>query len=411
MRNTGTTTWSPATFKLGSQNPQNNTTWGVSRALLPKTVMPGGTGTFKFTITAPITDGTYNFQWQMLQDGVGSFGQMSTNVAIQVGSGGGGRRNQQCAVRLPERADFDDRGQIAPVTVTMQNTGTTTWAAGTYVLRSVNPQGNSTWGLSQVSLASSVAPGASVTLSFNATAPGTAGSYNFQWSMFQTGVGYFGASSTNVVVNVTSGGGGGTNGAQFVSQNVPSSLSVGQATSVTVTMRNNGTTTWAAGSYCLQSQNPVDNMTWGVNRVALSSPVAPGADATVTFNITAPSTSGAHNFQWRMSQDGVGAFGDSSLNAVINVTSGSAPPLVITTLSLPSGTRNVAYSVQLNATGGVPPYTWTVSAGTIAPGLTVDRNTGRISGVPTVFGTYNFSVTVRDPDGRSATRGYKLAIK
>ena len=213
--NTGTQTWQGATgLRLLSQNPLNNTTWGGNTVLLTSfNVAPGQQLNLTFQAVAPSTDGTYNFQWQVARDAANAFGQMLTNVAIQVGSGGGGGGGTNNAQFVSQSVPTSmTAGQVAPVTVTMQNTGTTTWAAGTYVLRSVNPQGNSTWGLSQVSLASSVAPGASVTLSFNATAPGTAGSYNFQWSMYQTGVGYFGASSTNVVVNVTSGGGGGGGG-------------------------------------------------------------------------------------------------------------------------------------------------------------------------------------------------------
>src|SRR5205085_11315028 len=67
------------------------------------------------------------------------------------------------------------------------------------------------------------------------------------------------------------------NNAAFVSQSVPTALTAGQTTSVSVTMNNNGTTAWAAGSYFLGSQNPTDSTTWGLNRVGLSSSVAPGA--------------------------------------------------------------------------------------------------------------------------------------
>jgi hypothetical protein len=93
-------------------------------------------------------------------------------------------------------------GQTASVTVTMQNTGTTTWTtAGGYKLGSQNPANNSTWGLSQVSLPSSVAPNAQVTFNFTITAPSTVGTYNFQWQMLKNTTS-FGNPSTNVSVNV-----------------------------------------------------------------------------------------------------------------------------------------------------------------------------------------------------------------
>jgi hypothetical protein len=71
-------------------------------------------------------------------------------------------------------------------------------------------------------------------------------------------------------------------------------------------MRNTGNTTWtSANQFRLGSQNPQDNNTWGVQRVALAGPVAPGADASFTFTITAPSAPGNYNFQWRMVEDTV----------------------------------------------------------------------------------------------------------
>ncbi|MFL6278252.1 MAG: matrixin family metalloprotease, partial [Blastocatellia bacterium] len=48
FRNTGTTTWVPGTYYLGSQNPQDNTTWGVNRVNLPFAVAPGAGVIFTF---------------------------------------------------------------------------------------------------------------------------------------------------------------------------------------------------------------------------------------------------------------------------------------------------------------------------------------------------------------------------
>jgi len=85
MKNTGDLTWSNASeYRLGSQNSMNNSTWGFNRVSLPSDTASGQTATFNFTITAPTTPGTYNFQWRMLQQGVAWFGDTSSNVAIRV---------------------------------------------------------------------------------------------------------------------------------------------------------------------------------------------------------------------------------------------------------------------------------------------------------------------------------------
>ena len=94
--------------------------------------------------------------------------------------------------------------QSYPVTIQLSNTGSNTWSASNnYKLGSQNPQDNSTWGLSRVSLPGSIATGQAASFSFSVTAPGTPGSYNFQWRMLQEGVAWFGASSTNVSIVVT----------------------------------------------------------------------------------------------------------------------------------------------------------------------------------------------------------------
>lgn len=202
--NMGTTTWSGSNYYFASQNPALNTTWGGNGVSLFGFVAgPGQTMDVTFTATAPTTPGTYNFQWQMYQNGgVGFFGQMSTNVIIQVGTpppSTDGAAFVSQTVPLSMLA-----GQSYSVSVTMRNTGTSTWTAGNYYLGSQNPQGNSRWGLNRVDLSGSVAPNTDKTFTLNITAPSTPGNYNFQWQVAKDGSGYFGAQSTNVVVSVYS---------------------------------------------------------------------------------------------------------------------------------------------------------------------------------------------------------------
>jgi RHS repeat-associated protein len=88
MANIGDKTWSTASrYALGSQNPQDNSTWGNGRIALPGDVLPGQTATFTFTAVAPNTPGTYNFQWRMVQDGVEWFGVLTPSASIVVANG------------------------------------------------------------------------------------------------------------------------------------------------------------------------------------------------------------------------------------------------------------------------------------------------------------------------------------
>lgn len=85
FENNGTTNWDPALgYKLGSQSPQDNSTWSFNRAALPGIIYPGQWGYISFTVRAPSSAGTYNFQWRMLRENVAWFGEYSTNQPISV---------------------------------------------------------------------------------------------------------------------------------------------------------------------------------------------------------------------------------------------------------------------------------------------------------------------------------------
>jgi uncharacterized repeat protein (TIGR01451 family) len=76
----------------------------------------------------------------------------------------------------------------------------------------------------------------------------------------------------------------------------------------------------------------------------------------------------------------------------------------------PGGEVGVAYSDQLTVTGGTSPFTWSVSAGTLPPGLTLGASTGLLSGTPTAAGTSNFTVKVTDHAGLSDTATVSLTV-
>ena len=68
----------------------------------------------------------------------------------------------------------------------------------------------------------------------------------------------------------------------------------------------------------------------------------------------------------------------------------------ITTTSLPSAVTGTGYARTLQESGGEAPFSWSVSAGSLPPGLLLDHTTGAISGVPTSTGTFAFTVQVSD---------------
>lgn len=93
MVNTGSNTWANSGAQahwLGTQNPENNMTWGKNRIPLPSaSVAPGATAIFSFSLTAPSTAGTYVLQMGMLQEGLEWFGSRTPNISIQVNAAAG----------------------------------------------------------------------------------------------------------------------------------------------------------------------------------------------------------------------------------------------------------------------------------------------------------------------------------
>jgi alpha-tubulin suppressor-like RCC1 family protein len=109
---------------------------------------------------------------------------------------------------------------------------------------------------------------------------------------------------------------------------------------------------------------------------------------------------------------GNGVLGYSLVPVTVALGGGGGPqPPTITTTSLSGGTVNQAYSQSVTAASGTTPYSWSISAGALPPGLTLSATgtpSATISGTPTTAGTYNF--TARVTDGASLTDTQDLSI-
>ncbi len=85
------------------------------------------------------------------------------------------------------------------------------------------------------------------------------------------------------------------------------------------------------------------------------------------------------------------SYGDDPANWI------ASPPIVsINTAILASGTRGVTYNAKLEASGGTPPYKWSIISGNLPQGLTFDNSTGIINGTATLTGTFNIGFKITD---------------
>lgn len=86
--------------------------------------------------------------------------------------------------------------------------------------------------------------------------------------------------------------------------------------------------------------------------------------------------------------------------------------LVITTTpgQLPTGMVCTEHNITLGGAGGIEPYTWNVISGSLPDGLSLDENSGEISGTPTQEGTFNFTIQVTDSGSPSQNETVALSI-
>jgi FtsP/CotA-like multicopper oxidase with cupredoxin domain len=141
--------------------------------------------------------------------------------------------------------------------------------------------------------------------------------------------------------------------------------------------------------------------TWSISAGALPAGLSIGPTTGIISGT--PTTAATYSFTVRL-VDLAGGIATRALSIIIHV----AP--TITTASLPNGEVSVVYSQTLAATGGWTPYTWTISVGTIPPGLTLAPTTGILSGTPTTAGTYTFTVLLTDSVTGTATKPFTIII-
>jgi len=121
-----------------------------------------------------------------------------------------------------------------------------------------------------------------------------------------------------------------------------------------------------------------------------------------------PTAAAVANFSVRVTDTANSQIGYQGGAAIRDFTlTVGAGPLTIVPISLPASIVGQAFTPTLTATGGTPPYTWSVSAGGVPSGVTLGTN-GAFSGTPTTAGPSSFTVQVRDTAGAVATRDFSV---
>jgi beta-glucanase (GH16 family) len=128
--------------------------------------------------------------------------------------------------------------------------------------------------------------------------------------------------------------------------------------------------------------------------IYVDSAKAYSAGRTSSISTSLPISAGTHKVVIR-AWNSRGQNGSAYLSINVVSTTSAPSPIAITTSALPGATVGTGYSAALKATGGVPPYTWSLASGTLPAGLSLSSS-GVISGTPTLGGTSYFSVAAKD---------------
>src|SRR6266576_2472902 len=103
-----------------------------------------------------------------------------------------------------------------------------------------------------------------------------------------------------------------------------------------------------------------------------------------------------------------------ALSGCVGLTAGPSQlnpnPLTITTSSLHDGQVHQSYQATILVSGGSALYSWSIVAGSLPTGLTLNSATGQITGTPNQSGTFPFTAQVKDSLNATATTNLSIAI-
>lgn len=136
-------------------------------------------------------------------------------------------------------------------------------------------------------------------------------------------------------------------------------------------------------------------VTWAASAGSISANglfTAPANSAGKSINVTARSVA------------------DTTVQSSTAVSIASTTTFKIATSSVPSAVVATPYSASLVASGGQPPYQWSIVSGSLPAGLHLGASTGTLSGSTTQPGSFAFSVRGTDAASHTAQQTFSLLV-
>ncbi len=88
----------------------------------------------------------------------------------------------------------------------------------------------------------------------------------------------------------------------------------------------------------------------------------------------------------------------------------TCPTITLSPASLPAMLVGGSLNQPFLASGGASPYCWSLSSGSLPPGLAFDPGTGTLAGTATTAGSYAFTLTATDANGCQGAQAYSVQV-
>lgn len=192
---------------------------------------------------------------------------------------------------------------------------------------------------------------------------------------------------------------------------VPSTAVPGNVYSAELVVRNSGGT--GAGGFVVQVSTEVLGSTEIIGEGSFSS-LGAGQEQSAFIDVAVPvgTPSGVYTIVATIDTFGDVSEGNESNNTLsvgfVTVGGGGGPTISITSNTVPPATVGAGYSFQLQQSGATSP-TWSVSGGSLPPGITLSPS-GRLSGTPTTDGDYSFGVQCTQSGYTPGSMSYVLSV-
>jgi len=175
----------------------------------------------------------------------------------------------------------------------------------------------------------------------------------------------------------------------------------------TTTLAN--ATVGTAYSQTLTASGATGATSWSLDAGAL--PAGLSLNATTGEISGTPTTAETMNFTVKVTDSATPTA--NTATRALSITVVAPGTLTVTTATLANATVGTSYNQTLAATGGIGSKSWSLAAGALPAGLSLDATTGVISGTPTTAGTVNFTVMVTDsatPTAGTATKALSITV-